>query len=260
MSLDQTDKIVNRTLTLDAFLAGRLRLAQPAAGFRAGLDSVLLGAAIAPQSSSLLDLGCGAGAAALVGLIHNSSASAVLLDNSETMLELAAANIAENGLAARAKVLRLNVIARGALRKQAGLPTDHFTSVIANPPFFTAGRGTPAPDLGRADARHMDAEALDLWVKTAAASAAPRGEVIFIHTAESLAPLLAAFSARFGAIAVLPFAPRPGQPATRVLVRGIKGSRAPLTLLPPRILHGETGNGFAADIDPIFRGEARLIW
>ncbi|MDB5562304.1 MAG: methyltransferase [Hyphomicrobiales bacterium] len=261
MSLDHTSKIVKpQSLTRDAFLGGRLTVSQSESGFRAGLDSVLLGAAIAPQTTSLLDLGCGAGVAALVGLTHNPAASGVLLDSNASALALAELNVAENGFAARARVLLLDATARGALRSEAGLPVDHFTSVIANPPFFTTGRGTLADDGGRADARHMDAEALDLWVKTAAAAAAPRGEVIFIHTVESLAPLLAAFDARFGAVTLLPFLPRPGRAATRVLVRGIKGSRAPLKMLAPRMLHGEVGNAFAADIDPIFRGESRLIW
>jgi tRNA1(Val) A37 N6-methylase TrmN6 len=261
MSLDHTHNIVKpQSLTRDAFLGGRLNMSQPETGFRAGLDSVLLGAAIAPQSTSLLDLGCGAGVAGLVGLTHNPAASGMLLDNNASALALAELNIAENGFADRAKVLLLDVSERGALRSEAGLPVDCFTSVIANPPFFTTGRGTLADDGGRADARHMNAEALDLWVKTAAASAAPRGEVIFIYPSDSLVPLLAAFDARFGAITVLPFLPRPGQTASRVLVRGIKGSRAPLRLLAPRVLHSEAGNGFAADIDPIFRGETRLIW
>ena len=77
----------------------------------------------------------------------------------------------------------------------------------------------------------MAGAALDLWVRTAAASAAPEGEIVFIMPAESLGPLLAAFEARFGALTLLPFSPRPGAPATRLLLRGIKGSRAPLKLL-----------------------------
>ena len=52
--------------------------------------------------------------------------------------------------------------------------------------------------------------------------------------AESLGPLLAAFEPRFGALTLLPLSPRPETPASRILLRGIKGSRAPLTLLPGR--------------------------
>ena len=71
MSLDQPkDFVKHQTLTRDAFLGGRITVSQPRHGFRAGLDSVLLGAAIAADSTALLDLGCGVGTAALVALAH----------------------------------------------------------------------------------------------------------------------------------------------------------------------------------------------
>ena len=47
MSLDQPAALVkHQTVTRDAFLGGRLTVSQPRHGFRAGLDSVLLGAAV----------------------------------------------------------------------------------------------------------------------------------------------------------------------------------------------------------------------
>ena len=53
-------------LSDDKFLCGRLRLLQPLQGYRAATDPVLLAAACpAEPGQSVLDLGCGAGAAAL---------------------------------------------------------------------------------------------------------------------------------------------------------------------------------------------------
>jgi tRNA1(Val) A37 N6-methylase TrmN6 len=150
-----------------------------------------------------------------------------------------------------------DLTAPGRRRAAAGLAADAYDAVIANPPFFEAGTA-PAPR--RAAARHMPADALDRWVKTAAAHAAPGGEVIFIHVAARLAPLLAAFDSRFGAITLLPLIPREGEPAHRILVRGIKGSRAPLTLLASRALHTPAGRDFRAEFEAIFRGDDRLHW
>ena len=261
MSLDHPPNIVkHQTLTRDAFLDGRLNVTQPAKGFRAGLDSVLLGAAVGNTGGPLLDLGCGAGVAAMVALAHHVAISALLVDSNPDMLPLATGNLGDNGFADRARAGLADVTARGADRKLAGLATDHFKSVIANPPFFAVGQGTVPGDNGRAAARHMEREGLDRWIKTAAGCAAPDGEVIFIHVSESLGPLLSAFEVRFGAITVLPLTPRPGAAATRVLVRGIKGSRAPLTLLSSRALHAEAGGAFAPEFEPIFRGLARLLW
>jgi tRNA1(Val) A37 N6-methylase TrmN6 len=175
------------------------------------------------------------------------------------MAALAVQNAVANGLAERCRVIQVDVTAKGSERRAGGLLDNGYDSVIANPPFFAGGAGTLAADKGRAEARHMDAATLDLWIKTAASSAAAGGEIIFVYPSTSLSPLLSGFEQRFGAVTVLPLAPRPGEPATRVLIRGIKGSRAPLTLLSSRVLHVE-GRAFAPEFDAIFRGEARLVW
>lgn len=260
MSLDHASKIVkHQTPTRDAFLGGRLIVSQPGHGFRAGLDSVLLGAAVNPASRTLLDLGAGAGTAALVALADNPVLTATLVESDPEMAALAALNLSENGFAGRGRVLALDLTAPGKARAAAGLPADHFSSVIANPPFFDPGRGT-APSDGRAAARHMNEIDLDRWVKTAATHTTPAGELIFIYPAHLFLGLVTAIHARFGSICVLPLVPRDGEPASRVLVRGIKGSRAPLTLLASRTLHEPGSRTFQPEFEAIFRGTGRLVW
>jgi tRNA1(Val) A37 N6-methylase TrmN6 len=259
MSLDQTPDIVKcQSTTRDAFLGGRLSVLQPREGFRAGLDSVLLGAAVRPGAATLLDLGAGVGVAALVAIADNPALSATLVEADAGLAALATANLAANGCAARAKVLQADVTAPGAARLAAGIRPDAYEAVIANPPFFE--HGTEAPHPARAGARHMRGAGLGQWVRAAVTAVAPKGEVIFIHLAESLPVLLAGFEGRLGAITVLPLLPRPGQPASRVLVRGIKGSRAPLTLLASRALHEATGHRAAPEFEAILRGNGRLVW
>lgn len=258
MSLADPTAIVKRTeVTHDAFLGGRLTLVQPVKGFRAGLDSVLLGSAVGHGSGRLLDLGAGVGTAALVALADHPALSATLVDTDPAALALAAKNIAANGVGTRAAAIEVDVTASGRARAGAGLEPDSFVSVIANPPFFAGG--TRASARGAA-ARQMPAAALELWVRAAASHAAPGGEFIVIHTADSLPVLLAAMSARFGALTVLPLTPREGEPAHRILVRGIKGSRAPLALLASRALHTAGGRQFRAEFEAIFRGGDRLHW
>ncbi len=234
-------------------------MSQPSKGFRAGLDSVLLGAAVAARSRRLLDLGAGVGTAALVALADRPELAATLCEADPAAAELARRNIADNGMAERAEVLGLDVGAAGSARAAAGLAANAFTSVIANPPFFDSTAGT-SPDPARAAARHMPLEALDTWLRAAATHAAPGGEAIVIHVAAALPALLAAFDRRFGAITVLPLTPREGEAASRILVRGIKGSRAPFKLLASRALHVEDGRAFRPEFDALFRGEGRLVW
>jgi tRNA1(Val) A37 N6-methylase TrmN6 len=260
MSLDHVpDLVKQQTLTRDAFLGGRLYVSQPERGFRAGLDSVLLGASVLPGTRQLLDLGAGVGTAALVALADLVGSNATLVEIDPATAAIAGLNLGANGFAERCRVLTLDVVAKGAVRAAAGLLADQYDAVIANPPFFDPGAGS-APSAARSTARHMPPEALDLWVKAAATHAAPEGEVIFIHAAQSLPTLLPAFMARFGAVTVLPLTPREGEAATRVLVRGIKGSRAPFTLLASRALHEPEGRTFRPEFDAIFRGTARLVW
>jgi tRNA1(Val) A37 N6-methylase TrmN6 len=45
----------------------------------------------------------------------------------------------------------------------------------------------------------------------------------------------------FGGVAIRPVHPDAGKPAIRVLVRAIKGSRAPLQLCPGLMLNDESG-------------------
>ncbi|MDZ7883124.1 MAG: hypothetical protein U5N53_09500 [Mycobacterium sp.] len=85
---------------------------------------------------------------------------------------------------------------------------------------------------------------------------------MFIHAAASLPALLPAFMARFAGCSVLPLAPRDGGAASRVLVRGIKGSRvrrSRCARAAPRTAEGRTGL-HRPEFDAIFRGLARLVW
>ena len=260
MSLAQEGKVVKRqTSARDAFLGGRLQVSQPAAGFRAGLESVLLGAAVRPGQAAILDLGAGVGTAALVALAQHPGRTATLVELDPQMAALAEDNLDRNGFAGRGRVLVLDVGATGKERAAAGLAPDCFQSVIANPPFFDPARGT-APTSDRAAARHMPQDQLGIWLKTALMHLAPGGEVIFIHAAEALRSLLTEFELKLGGVTVLPLIPREGQAASRLLVRGIKGSRAPTRLLASRALHAGEGRSFAPEFEAVLREGAPLHW
>src|SRR5690606_31361083 len=131
MSLDQPTAFVkHQTITRDAFLGGRLTLSQPKHGFRAGLDSVLLGAAVSEKRRTLLVLGCGVGTASFVALTHHADLNATLAEQNAEMAALAAANAADNGLAERARIVVADVTGKGAERHAAGLVDNGFDSVI----------------------------------------------------------------------------------------------------------------------------------
>src|SRR5262245_11299295 len=90
-------------VTDDALLGGRVRLLQPARGFRTAVDAVLLAAAVpAVAGERVLDVGCGTGAAALCLLARLASAGltdvrAVGLELQEHLVDLARRNVDRNG-------------------------------------------------------------------------------------------------------------------------------------------------------------------
>ncbi|MEX0860643.1 MAG: methyltransferase, partial [Cucumibacter sp.] len=259
MSLDQPSPDVKPlSVTRDGFLDGRLTVEQPVDGFRAGLDSVLLGASVRVGQGRLLDLGCGAGVAGLVALTHNPRLSATFSDTDRTMLELCARNIGANGFSARAATLDADATADAAARARSGFLAGHFDAVIANPPFYDPATATVSANAPLAHAQTPDN--FDRWVATAASVIRPGGEAIFVHRAASLALLLEAFACRFGGIDILPLAPHSGAPAFRIFIRGTVGIRAPLTLMPPIAVHASKGGPFSPDIDAILRGRTPFLW
>ncbi len=132
---------------------------------------------------------------------------------------------------------------------------DH---VIANPPFHSAGRVRAAPDKARATAHVMGAGALSAWVRFLSAHAAPKGRLTLIHRAESLGELLRLLERRFGDVTVFPLFPKRGDPATRIILQGRKGSRGGIRLLSGLVLHDADGR-YTDEAEAVLRGGEALV-
>ena len=224
----------------DAVLGGRLRLRQLQRGHRVGHDAILL-AAVCPARAGdrVVDLGAGVGAAGLAVAVRVTGTSVTLVEVEPTLASLAEANAELNGLAGRVRVLTLDVTAPARAFAAAGLAPESAMRVLMNPPFNDAGRQRVSPDRQRRLAHVAPRAALGTWVKTAARLLRPRGTLALIWRADGLQDVLAALAPAFGGAAVLPVYPKPQALAIRVLVRAVKGSRAPLALLPGLVLADE---------------------
>lgn len=247
-------------VTDDEFLGGKLKVLQPRQGYRAGLDAVLLAAGVTPARNGpmrVLDAGAGVGTVGLCVAQRLEAAEVVLLEREAALIELAAANIARNGFTGRVSACAGEVGGRADDLERAGIKPASFTHVLANPPFYAAGAATPSAAKLKAAAHVMDNGDFDAWGRFLARMAGPRGQALIIHRAEALAQVLSALEGRFGGIKILPIRPRRGEIANRVIISGIKGSRAPLSVLPGFILHNE-GNGFTSEAEAILRGGAGL--
>jgi tRNA1(Val) A37 N6-methylase TrmN6 len=244
-------------LTEDLWLGGRLALVQPKRGHRVGTDAALLvGAAGAPEGR-IVDVGAGVGAVGLALSKSSALASADLVEIDPELAQLAESNAARNGLQARARVLRLDAL-NSSERRAAGL-AQSANCVVTNPPFFDAAAVRPSPHEAKARAHVMPRAGLVDWLQASLTMLAPGGRFVMIHRPEALGVILAAIANRLGSLALLPVHPAVGASAHRLLVSGVKGSKAPLRLAPALILHGADGR-LTAEADAIHRSERLIDW
>ena len=215
-------------LTHDAFLCGKLHLWQPKQGYRAATDAVLLAAACpAKAGESVLDLGCGVGAASLCLASRVTGLMQSGLELQEDYAALARQNAAENGVA-------LNVVVGDLTDMPAALRVG-FDHVIANPPWYPRA-GSPSPIAGRDTALRAELPLAE-WVAAASKRLEPGGWLTMIFGTDGLPEVLACLGPRLGSAVVLPLAAREGRPALRVILRARKGGRAAFRLLAPLVTH-----------------------
>lgn len=250
---------IHEDVTDDAFLGDRLYILQPFSGYRAGIDAVLLAASVTngPAAPTILDCGSGVGTVGLCVAVRCPDARVTLVEREPLLVDLARRNIDRNRLQARVSVVPGDVTAPAQKPGAPPLPAESFDHVLANPPYHDDTGGTQARDPLKRASHAMPSDALDCWVRFAARVCRPGGRVTLIHKTEVLPTLLAALQDRFGAIAVTPIHPYSDKSAGRVLVSGIKGSRAPLELRPPVVLH-EPGGAFTPYVGRILRQGAPL--
>ena len=243
-------------LSQNAFLGGRLSIAQPVNGYRAGIDPVLLAATVpAKPGQTLLDLGCGGGVAALCLGSRVPDVQLYGLEVQSPYAALARQNGDANGLP-------IHVFEGSVEEAPKALNALSFDHVIANPPYYSRANGTAAEDEGRDQGRAGSASLND-WVCLARKRLKPGGTASFVQDAARLPELLAAFQSGFGGITVLPIAPRVGRSARLVIVQAQKGSSASFQLLAPLILHEgdkhiKDGDDYCQKTTDILRNAAPL--
>lgn len=237
----------------NALLGGRVRLRQPARGYRAGMDAALLAAAVAAkQGERVIEAGCGAGAVLMQIAARCPGVALTGLERGPAMAALARENAVLNG--ADAQIVEGDVAAGF---RALDLPL--FDRAVSNPPFFDDPGALRAPAEGKRGAWMAD-DGLKAWTTFLLKSVREGGRIVVIHRADRLADLLALLGETAGSFAVRGIHPHADEPAKRVLVQAIKTGKAPLRLLPPLVLHDRSGAKHTAEAEAVLRGEAGLGW
>jgi tRNA1(Val) A37 N6-methylase TrmN6 len=227
-------------VTEDAFLGGRLLLRQKRSGHRAGHDAILLAAATSAEPGQrVVDLGAGVGAAGLALARRVAGIELTLIEIEPELVGLARDNACANAIAA--SVVVLDVTADAQAFASANLLPDSVDVVLMNPPFNDPARHRGSPDQARHTAHVATAETLEAWLHAARRILKSGGVLTLIWRADGLAEVLIALSRGFGGVSVLPVHGDSAKPAIRVLVRAVKGGRAPAQILPGLMLNDESG-------------------
>jgi tRNA1(Val) A37 N6-methylase TrmN6 len=225
--------------TEDAFLGGQLRLRQPKSGHRAGHDAMLLAAATPAHSGDrVVDLGAGVGAAGLAVARRVQGIQLVLVEIDADLAGLARGNAASNAIAA--DVIVLDVTSEAGAFAAAGLTPDSVDVVLTNPPFNDPARHRASPDKAREMAHVATVATLESWIHASRRILKSGGALTLIWRADGLAEVLVALGRGFGSLAILPVHADTATPAFRVLVRAIKGGKAPTRMLAALMLNNES--------------------
>lgn len=222
-------------LTLDSILGGRLRLYQPADGYRFSFDAVLLARFIrARRRDRVLELGAGCGVVSITVAALEKPRQVVALELQPALATLIARNAALNELS--------NVWAVCADLRRPVLKAARFDLVIANPPYRALRRGRESPKYSRRIARGAAGASLAEFLDTAARAARDGAAVALVFTASRTAELIAELRARALEPKRIRFVhPRAQRRASVILIEARKGGGVEVEVEPPLMLYAEPG-------------------
>ena len=238
------------TTTAGMLLGGRVHYAQPAQGYRTGLEPVLLAACVPARAGErALEVGTGAGAGLLCLATRVPGIAGLGLEQDPLLAALAADNFAANGFGG------LAAVAADVARWQSEALFDH---AFANPPWHAA-TGTESPVAGRRAAKQVTGDRmLATWVAAMARALRPRGTISLILPAALLTEAAQALAAsQCGEMSLLPLWPRVGAPAKLIVVRAVRVGRGQDRVLPGLVLHD--AQAFTPQAEAILRGGAVLM-
>lgn len=248
--------------TSEAFthlLGQRVKVMQPSAGYRVGMDGALLAAACAGAIADArkplqaLELGCGAGGALLSLKARCPDLNLTGIEREPVYADLARRNVVLNA------THNVAIIEGDIGTGFKAFELERFDLVFSNPPYFDDPDTLRPPHEAKRPAWIAD-DGLGAWLDFALAATKDGGDVIFIHRADRLGDILAGLSEKAGSFMIRPIQSFAGKDAKRIIVRAKRLGRAPLRLLPPLILHDNGVRKHTEEVEAMLRGKTLLSW
>ncbi|MGE5807852.1 MAG: tRNA1(Val) (adenine(37)-N6)-methyltransferase [Nitrospirota bacterium] len=227
--------------------AGVVYVAQPKTGFRFTQDSILLADFCSLKSGDrVLEPGAGTGVISLL-LAKKFPAARFVADEVEPIAYgLLRRNIETNGLSER--IVPLDRDARYLNRSFA---QSSFDIIVANPPYRKAGHGRTSPSAFRQTARQEPRAPLAAWLNLHK-MLKNGGRYFLVFPAPRAGELMAQLRKKKIEPKRLRFVhPRLHKPASLVLIEAVKAAGIGMEVLPPLIVHGESG-GYSEEMRQVY--------
>jgi tRNA1(Val) A37 N6-methylase TrmN6 len=243
-------------ITNNTLFAGRLICRQHRHGYRFSIDAVLAAHFTAPKAGQrVLDLGCGCGVIGLVLTYRHPQITVCGLELQPDLVELARANIKENGCEQRCTVRQ------GDVRSIAGLLTpESYDLVVTNPPYRKTETGRLNRNDQAAHARHELHGGIEDFVRAAAFAVKNRGKVVCIYPARRCNTLMAALHIhrlipkRLQPIYSYPSAAN----ACLVLIEAVKNGGEQLDVLAPFFIYQQRNGSYTPAMQALYEEDECL--
>lgn len=223
---------------LDDLQFAGLKILQKTAGFRFGMDAVLLSDFVrAEAQATVADFGTGTGILPLLMWGRGKGQRFEAFEIQREMADMARRSVALNGLSARIRVHEASVEEAPSL-----LSSGSVDVIVCNPPYGMPGATLHNPGLSKDLARHQDPRGLKPWFTAAYQLLRGRGRMALIYPA----PMMLSLMNDLSRAALIPkrfrlIYPRVDKPANLVLVEAVKDARPTLQPEPPLIVYEQDG-------------------
>jgi len=221
----------------DLQLSG-LKMIQNSKAFCFGMDAVLLsGFAKAKPGDSVLDLGTGTGIIPILLSAKTQAGKLIGLEIQPESAEMAGRSVALNALSERVQIVT------GDIREARMLfGASVFDVVTCNPPYMIADHGIPNPADEKTIARHEVLCTLEDVVSQASAVLKPGGHFYLVHRPFRLAEIITKMCAhRLEPKRMRLVYPYADKEPVMVLLEGVRGGKARMTVEKPLIIYREPG-------------------
>ena len=224
--------------TLDCIFNGKIKLKQPAIGYRTAIDPIILCDFVTLKNNQkILDVGCGAG---LISLILKHTADKTLLNTDIIGIDIDNAFCELYNENAKINNLQIQGINKNLeeFSKDMNKNCIFFDQIITNPPYFEVKSSRLSETKRNANFETMQ---LTSWIKCCLNILKNNGTFSIIHNAEKINDILFALKNIAGAIEIIPIYSKSNSIAKRVVVRCKKAAKTATAIHHGIIVHNQDG-------------------